>query len=616
MTVLEENQALSEKQFLETFLRRKKNLKEHAEKYTFDCNCQGKSETSKRGKGVLYKNNLQYWYCSHDPKNGKSTEIPKRLTKGEEWQQKKEQAYIQHGINFKKLLEKGILDNQLNFVVSDRKVKKIVETNGKLRFFAKGLSKAQDGAFYSVKGKNKERLYIFAGEWDLCKAIEDDLTCTSPIFGEGVNVDEHAKRNLDEFSHFREVVIVYDNDISGQNDQKKVMGQLTPKLLGSQIGYINIPQEPSVKDYCDYRLKHSLTEFLKLTIHWAEQLTIPQKPTATPPPGEAFGHMPDTVTIPQKPTATPKTIAKPKIERLQSLLEEELLPTNWAVNGIICEGVNLLAGPPKIGKSMFALNIGLSIALGKKALGEIEVNPGNVLYCALEGGKKGLKNRVQEILKFEPEPIEIPNFDYCIEWGGFPEIEQWLKTHPKAKLVIIDTLAKIKPRQQRNQAGYDHDYETIKPLATLAEKYSVAILILHHTRKAEAIDTLEEISGSFGLSGAADGCLVLKRTRGKADAILKVTGREIEEKELALEYGYPCWKLLGDATEYKLSQERQNILQILRENKAAMSPKEVASCLQQKSLTCNASGTQRTLNRMLADGIIKQEGHGKYIIVV
>src|ERR671920_1005594 len=88
-----------------------------------------------------------------------------------------------------------------------------------------------------------------------------------------------------------------------------------------------------------------------------------------------------------------------------------------------------------------------------------------------------------------------------------------------------------------------------------------------HLRKLGAADPLDEISGSTGLSGGADGVLVLKRDRGRADAYLHVTGREIEEEvELALRWdaNLASWSLVGDADEYRLSNERQHVLQTLR----------------------------------------------------
>jgi hypothetical protein len=116
----------------------------------------------------------------------------------------------------------------------------------------------------------------------------------------------------------------------------------------------------------------------------------------------------------------------------------------------------------------------------------------------------------------------------------------------------------------------------------LANRHGIAVLCVHHPRKAAAADPLDEISGSYGLSGNADGMLVLKRDRGRADACLHVDGRDIEEAvELALMWNpnTACWTLAGDAEQYRLSQTRAEIIEVLEEAEESMTPTEVADTL-------------------------------------
>ena len=130
-------------------------------------------------------------------------------------------------------------------------------------------------------------------------------------------------------------------------------------------------------------------------------------------------------------------------------------------------------------------------------------------------------------LEFRTDSIRSP--------GGAVHIEEWLKAHPEARLVIIDTLQKMRPAQKGGQKdGYADDYEALGPIKTLADRYAVAVLVLHHSRKASAESPFDEISGTLGLTGAADGMFLLQRDHESETAALYVTGRDIEEETLSL----------------------------------------------------------------------------------
>jgi hypothetical protein len=122
---------------------------------------------------------------------------------------------------------------------------------------------------------------------------------------------------------------------------------------------------------------------------------------------------------------------------------------------------------------------------------------------------------------------------------------------------------------------------------------------------------LDEISGSTGLSGGADSILVLKRDRGRAEAYLHVTGREIEETELALRWDpeLASWALVGEAEEYRLSNERQQVLRVLRDAGMPMSPKEIAEA------TDKSHGSVKVLlGEMVKAGQVANPTYGKYAI--
>src|SRR5215210_3350199 len=138
--------------------------------------------------------------------------------------------------------------------------------------------------------------------------------------------------------------------------------------------------------------------------------------------------------------------------------------------------------------------------------------------------------------------------------------------HPTIKLVIGDTLARLKPRASGRRTQYDEDREAVDELIPLADKHHVAIVLVHHLREMESDDPLDMIHGSAGLTGSVDSALVLKRRRGEADAYLCGDGRDYENPvELALKWtaSAATWTILGDAKEYQMSEGRRAILGIL-----------------------------------------------------
>jgi RecA-family ATPase len=236
------------------------------------------------------------------------------------------------------------------------------------------------------------------------------------------------------------------------------------------------------------------------------------------------------------------------------LMATKLPPLRWTVPGLLPEGVTLLSGKPKLGKSWLALGLAIAVASGGVALGTMPVNHGEVLYLALEDTRRQLQKRLEKTLAGTTAPSRL---HIATEWprmdeGGADRLGDWLAVHPDARLAVVDILKKVRPRTSQNRSVYDVDYEALEALQRLAGEHGVAILVVHHTRKLAAADPVDEVSGSTGLSGGADGILVLKRDRGKADAYLHITGREIEEEaELALKWdtALASWSLVGDAEE-------------------------------------------------------------------
>ncbi|HYN79579.1 MAG TPA: AAA family ATPase, partial [Lamprocystis sp. (in: g-proteobacteria)] len=262
------------------------------------------------------------------------------------------------------------------------------------------------------------------------------------------------------------------------------------------------------------------------------------------------------------------------------LLAMPFPPIRYVVEGYVVEGLTILGGRPKLGKSWMALDFAVAVATGGHALGSIPCEQGDVLFLALEDNRRRLQSRLMETL--DPvgghQPAGLERLTFHTQAGRLDgdlmeRLEAWRTRVPDARLVIIDVLAKVRPQRGRGEGVYDYDYRSVELLQQWAITHSVAVLLVHHVRKAEAEDPLEMLSGSNGLTGAADTILVL--ARNAHGLTLYGRGRDIEEIETAIDRDGGTWRILGGAEEVWKSDERRVILNVLREAGEPMRPADI-----------------------------------------
>lgn len=208
----------------------------------------------------------------------------------------------------------------------------------------------------------------------------------------------------------------------------------------------------------------------------------------------------------------------------------------YAVPGLVPEGLTLEVGPPKAGKSWLTLNMLLAVASGGVALDRIKVGAARrVLYLALEDGDRRMQDRCRALLR---EPSIPPLFCYLtrlVPGMVLPTIAAWMRRHPDTAMIAIDTLGKVMPPALQGESAYQRDYRVGAALKAHADAHQgLAILVLHHDRKAISDDFVDSVSGTHGLAGAADTIVVLCRKRQSIEGSLKVTGRDVPENEYAL----------------------------------------------------------------------------------
>lgn len=247
-----------------------------------------------------------------------------------------------------------------------------------------------------------------------------------------------------------------------------------------------------------------------------------------------------------------QTVSALELER------KNIPPLRWIVDGLIPQGLTILAGAPKAGKSWLALDLCLSVARGDPFWNR-DVDPvvGEVVYLALEDSERRLKSRMQTVLDGRSAPsnlsfiTEAPAID-----GGLVQQMQFLfDCRPNTSLVIIDTLGRI--RQASTKEGYLKDYQEMAALKRLADEQGCALIVVHHLRKMRSVDPFDMISGTNGIAGAADTQLVLQRERQSTDGRLAITGRDLDEAEYALKFTEKCrWELISeDARGYNFQND-------------------------------------------------------------
>ena len=230
----------------------------------------------------------------------------------------------------------------------------------------------------------------------------------------------------------------------------------------------------------------------------------------------------------------------------ETLLSTPMSKTMFIVDGLISQGVNVIGGASKIGKSWLMLWLGLQVAQGNSIWG-LPTLQCDVLYLSLEDTQRRIKDRLYSLTDSAPDNLYFAVTSGLIGGGLEEQIMDFLTEHSATKLVIIDTLQKV--RDSKGSAGkagmYGNDYDDISSIKRIADGFNIAILLVHHLRKLQdSDDPFNDVSGSTGIIGAADTNFILRRKRSGNAATLLVSGRDVEYQELTLQFNDLVWELV------------------------------------------------------------------------
>jgi len=295
----------------------------------------------------------------------------------------------------------------------------------------------------------------------------------------------------------------------------------------------------------------------------------------------------------------------------------------YAVQNILPEGLNIFAGRPKAMKSWTALDLCYCVQNGIKFLTH-DVEQGDALYLALEDSKRRMKDRVLKLGHgFKKHPtidLEAPYLGFGLE----EDLQKWIDESKAPRLVVIDTLARVKPRTKRsNGTAYDLDNELLRNLQKLAISNGVCVVLISHLSKTQTDYSFDRITGSAGLQGMADSMWLVDRgDTENAKASITGRGRDILDFSYELKWNDQTWRydFIGNKIEIERNENRASILNAMKclylenqEKNIEVKPSQVYKYLDHKPQSKEAKNVSRTMLRMCEGGeIISGKKFGTY----
>lgn len=219
---------------------------------------------------------------------------------------------------------------------------------------------------------------------------------------------------------------------------------------------------------------------------------------------------------------------------LTELYDTAYQPKARIIDGLLYAGTYIFAGVPKVGKSFFMAGLGYHVSTGT-ALWNYPVHQGSVLYLALEDNYARLQKRLSRMFGTTPvDKLYFATHAKNLNDGLDGQLKLFIEEHPDTKLIMIDTLQKIR-EIGGEQYSYASDYDIVTKLKKFSDEHNICVLVVHHTRKQTAEDCFDTISGTNGLLGAADGAFIMqKEKRTENRAVLDIVGRDQQDQRLYL----------------------------------------------------------------------------------
>jgi hypothetical protein len=302
---------------------------------------------------------------------------------------------------------------------------------------------------------------------------------------------------------------------------------------------------------------------------------------------------------------------RPEKISFADMLERKLPPVKWIIKDLLPQGLTLLSGLPKCGKSWLAMEFSIAIASGRDALAWYATEQGSVIHLAHEDSDSLFVHRLKMLLQGNSCPTEaffIPKFKE--RTAALDYITAYAAETSNLRLIVIDTLQRVRGAQGKGQTLYSFDYDAVAPYVDLAANMGVAILVIHHDRKQDDDQHLNRVSGSTALTGAADNIMSLTSDHKAGTGQLEITGRYVEPQQIAMRFdsctGQWTWTDSSEKAKKEISQQRREVVLKLKEY-GPLYPRDIADLLGKKSPTI-----RKLLLEMKKRGEVECGENGKY----
>ena len=261
------------------------------------------------------------------------------------------------------------------------------------------------------------------------------------------------------------------------------------------------------------------------------------------------------------------------------LMKLKFPPPQWLIDGLLPEGLTVLSGAPKIGKSWLSLQIALAVTTASPLFGRVPTSEKSVLLLALEDNERRLQERISKCSL-------APKDRLCLttRWEyGLSGLTEFLLENPDIKLCIIDTLAVFSPAQDaKGRNAYDADVARMRELHKLGRDTETSLIMIHHDKQGDDSDWASKMNGSSGVIGTADTLIRLSvQKRGSKQAKLQITGRDVEDAELNLKLNEKTmsWLIDKGQDDSQLTALQNSVLDLVPVTPTSTRSREIAEQL-------------------------------------
>ena len=301
---------------------------------------------------------------------------------------------------------------------------------------------------------------------------------------------------------------------------------------------------------------------------------------------------------------------------ISKIVETDYPEMKWAVDGFIPEGLTLLGGNPKCGKSWTVLELMLSVASGRQAFGSKEVEQGSVLYLALEDTERRIKDRTLKLTDGEmPDNAWIVTTSPTIDKGLIGDLESWIKETEDSRLIIVDVFGKVRGDSSGGKQTYNNDYKELEEFKELADEHSLSIVVIMHTSKRQnQDDVFKNILGTQGVTGCADTIIVMERPRNHNKGIFHTTSRDMGDGEIGLVFEDGRITITEEVPEIEkeIITQEDKVIRILEESNEPLKKGQILEKMEEIASETTPGNMDKLLSRLVKERKIERVERGIY----